>query len=288
MLQSLVFGGVSGMIATTCIQPIDFVKVQVQIRSEMGEKNPNPIEIARKRIKEKGLLSLYRGLDSALMRQLVYTSIRFGLFYDIKDRIKKSKGREANVFENTIASLTSGGIGSLAGNPFDVALVRMQADNNLPEKEKRNYKNVFDALSRIVREEGIAALWRGCLPTVARAMAMNFAMMTSFEEAKKIIGKYTKNNRLNSVLSSCVAGFCGAFLSLPFDNTKTKIQRMKANAEGKMPYDGIIDCFKKSIKKEGFPKLWVGFSTFYVRVAPHAIISLLINEFLRNTFTKKK
>jgi hypothetical protein len=40
-------------------------------------------------------------------------------------------------------------VGSLVGNPPDLALIRMQADIQLPEAEKRNYKNVFDAFARI-------------------------------------------------------------------------------------------------------------------------------------------
>jgi hypothetical protein len=40
-------------------------------------------------------------------------------------------------------------LGSLIGNPADLALIRMQADNQLPEAERRNYKNVIDAFSRI-------------------------------------------------------------------------------------------------------------------------------------------
>ena len=35
--------------------------------------------------------------------------------------------------------------------------------------ERRGYKNVFDALGRISREEGVKALWRGFEPTVSIA-----------------------------------------------------------------------------------------------------------------------
>lgn len=69
-----------------------------------------------------------------------------------------------------------------------------------------------------------------------------------------------------------MAGFGGAFFSLPFDNLKTKLQRMKARPDGTYPYSGFFDCFKKSVAKEGVTGLWVGFPTFYVRVAPHAMI----------------
>lgn len=36
----------------------------------------------------------------------------------------------------------------------------MTADGKLPPAEKRGYKNVFNALTRIVKEEGTATLWK--------------------------------------------------------------------------------------------------------------------------------
>lgn len=71
--------------------------------------------------------------------------------------------------------MTAGGIGSFIGTPCDLALVRMQADSTLPLNERRNYKNVFDAFSRIVSEEGVFSLWYGATPTIARAMSLNVA-----------------------------------------------------------------------------------------------------------------
>ena len=42
-----------------------------------------------------------------------------------------------------------------------------------------------------------------------------------------------------------IAGFFAAACSLPFDFVKTRIQRMKPDAQGKVPYAGFIDCFAK-------------------------------------------
>lgn len=56
--------------------------------------------------------------------------------------------------------MTAGAVGSFVGNPTEVALIRMTSDGHLPASERRNYKNVFDAISRIYREEGVVALWR--------------------------------------------------------------------------------------------------------------------------------
>lgn len=61
----------------------------------------------------------------------------------------------------------------------------MQADARLPLSERRNYKNVVDAFKRISKEEGFFALWRGATPTVIRAMALNLAMLASYDEVKE-------------------------------------------------------------------------------------------------------
>lgn len=61
----------------------------------------------------------------------------------------------------------------------------MQADNQLPVEERRNYKNVFDAFRRITKEEGILGLWRGATPTIVRAIVLNLAMLVSYDEVKE-------------------------------------------------------------------------------------------------------
>ena len=58
---------------------------------------------------------------------------------------------------------------------------------------------------------------------------------------------------------------------------------MQKNADGTFPYKNIFDAMVKTIKNEGFTKLWVGFPTFYVRIAPHVCITLITQDFLTDT-----
>jgi solute carrier family 25 oxoglutarate transporter 11 len=289
--MNFLIGGISGMIATSVIQPIDYVKVQIQVRSEMGSKDLNPFKIAKEITAKEGFTTLYKGLDSALLRQAVYTSTRLGIFYNIKDYLKKKNGgKEPNMVQNAAASLIAGAIGSFVGNPADLALIRMQSDAVLPMEERRNYKHVFDALSRTVKEEGVLTLWRGSFPTVCRAMAMNFSLLVPFEETKKLVKRWFPeftDNR-TKVIACFTAGLCATCLSLPFDNVKTKLQKMKKGADGALPYKGVVDCFTKTCQKEGAAKLWVGLNTYYFRVAPHALITLFLNDYIRTHYHQKK
>ena len=50
---------------------------------------------------------------------------------------------------------------------------------------------------------------------------------------------------LTFLRGSLVAGTLAAFCALPFDNAKTKIQKMKAGPNGVMPYKNIFDALVK-------------------------------------------
>jgi len=75
-----------------------------------------------------------------------------------------------------------------------------------------------------------------------------------------------------------IAAVAVALGSLPFDNIKTKMQKQKAGPDGVMPYKNILDCFRKSMAREGVKGFWAGLPTYYFRVGPHAIIVLLAAE----------
>lgn len=86
-------------------------------------------------------------IDAALLRQVVYGTLRLGIYFNLTEYIKveRNKGENLTVLQRAGASLVAGSLGSFVGNPCDLALVRMQADSTMPEAERRNYKNVIDA-----------------------------------------------------------------------------------------------------------------------------------------------
>lgn len=55
---------------------------------------------------------------------------------------------------------------------------------------------------------------------------------------------------------------------------------MKKDPNGAYPYSGIVDCFSKSVSRGGVTSLWAGFPTFYFRIAPHTMITLLVQDAL--------
>lgn len=66
---------------------------------------------------------------------------------------------------------------------------------NYSPAERRNYKNVFHALLRITREEGVFTLWRGAIPTMGRAMVVNAAQLASYSQAKESLLETGEKNK---------------------------------------------------------------------------------------------
>lgn len=269
-------GGLSGMVATTVIQPVDMVKVRIQLAGEGTSTGPkaSPIAVTRQIIASGKVLDLYTGLSAGLLRQAVYTTARLGFFDTIMGSFKaraQEQGRQIGFAERAGAGLTAGGIAAMFGNPADLALIRMQSDGLKPMAERKNYKSVIDALTSIAKSEGIGALWAGAAPTVVRAMALNFGQLAFFSEAKVQLKQHTQlSSQTQTFGASAIAGFFASFFSLPFDFVKTRLQKQQKGPDGKLPYRGMADCFAKVAKQEGMLRFYRGFGTYYIRIAPHA------------------
>ncbi|THC98857.1 hypothetical protein EYZ11_001635 [Aspergillus tanneri] len=279
-------GGLAGMTATAVIQPIDMIKVRLQLAGEGVRAGPRPsaFGVARDIIASGKVLDLYTGLSAGLLRQAVYTTARLGFFDTFIKSLNKraeSANRQVTFAERAGAGLSAGGIAAMIGNPADLALVRMQSDGLKPPEARAHYRSVVDALLRISKAEGATALWAGAFPTVVRAMALNFGQLTFFAESKAQLKARTKLTPQNQTFAaSAIAGFFASFLSLPFDFIKTRLQKQQKDPKtGQLPYKGLFDCARKVVKEEGWLRFYRGFGTYYVRIAPHALVSPLWTPF---------
>jgi len=269
-------GGLGGMTATTVIQPIDMVKVRLQLAGEGAKTGPRPgpIQVTREIIASGRFMDLYTGLSAGLLRQAVYTTARLGFFDTFMEQLTtraKANGQGVGFKERALAGLSAGGLAAMIGNPADLALIRMQSDGLKPQAARANYRSVFHALTHISKSEGVSALWGGAFPTVVRAMALNFGQLAFFSETKAQLKTRTQWSPFTQTMTaSAVAGFFASFLSLPFDFVKTRLQKQQRGPDGKLPYKSMVDCFRRVAADEGLLRFYRGFGTYYVRIAPHA------------------
>ena len=290
LVQPFATGGVAGALATCVIQPVDMVKVRIQLAGEVAGASRNPITIASGIIRTEGFSSLYKGLDAAIVRQLTYTTTRLGVFRWTSTQLKKQDEKTLPFYKKAFAGLFAGAVGAFVGTPADLALVRLQADTTLPMEQRRNYKGVGDAIRSIVRNEGLFGLWKGSLPTVTRAMSLNMGMLATFDQAKEYFAGKMGEGWKATLTASALSGLGASVMSLPFDFVKTRIQKQRPDANGVLPYKNSLDCAMKVVAREGPLAFYSGFPTYYARIAPHAMLVLLMVEMtdstIKRTFTK--
>lgn len=295
--EPFVCGGGAATFASVVIHPMDLAKVRMQLYGQLNPGKPVPgfSKILSRMVKNDGIFSVYQGVDAAIGRQMVYGTARIGLHRTFSDAlVKRNDGKPINFFVKTLSGMASGSIAVCIGTPFDIALVRLQSDSMAAPEDRRNYKNVFDAFIRTTKEEGVGALYKGLGPNILRGMSMNVGMLACYDQAKEVVSKLlndpmTDGPRLGTKIgSSLVAGFTAAAFSLPFDLIKSRLMAQKPDTNGKMPYAGVTDCAIKIFKAEGPAGFFAGFSAYYGRCAPHAMIILLsiesITQGYRNLF----
>ncbi|KAH8316895.1 hypothetical protein KR067_010113 [Drosophila pandora] len=272
-------GGLAGMMGACITQPLDLVKTRMQISATTGEYKSS-FDCIAKIFKGEGILAFYNGLSAGLMRQATYTTARMG-FYQIEvDSYIKSYGGKPPVWASMSMGILAGVVGAMVGNPAEVALIRMMSDNRLPPAERRNYKHVGDAFVRIVKDEGVTALWRGCLPTVGRAMVVNMVQLASYSQLKNYFSQYVSGLGLH-ISAAMMSGLLTTIASMPLDMAKTRIQNQKTGE-----YKGTMDVLLKVFKNEGFFALWKGFTPYLCRVGPHTVFAFTFLEQLTKGYKK--
>jgi len=282
-------GGLSGMGATCVVQPLDLVKNRMQLSGEGGKAREykTSFHAIQGIIKKEGVVAMYNGLSAGLLRQATYTTTRLGIYTWLFEIFSGTDGKPPSFFVKAALGMTAGVVGAFVGTPAEVALIRMTADGRLPPAERRNYKNVFDSLFRIVKEEGVLTLWRGAVPTMGRAMVVNAAQLASYSQAKQILldTGYFKDNVFCHFVSSMISGLITTAASMPVDIAKTRIQNMKT-VDGKPEYTGGVDVLAKVVRKEGFFALWKGFTPYYARLGPHTVLTFILLEQMNYIYKK--
>jgi solute carrier family 25 oxoglutarate transporter 11 len=261
------------------------VKVRIQLGAAEGGST-SPVAITQTMLKEEGVGGFYKGLSAGLTRQVLYTGARLGL-YDIFTDLAKEPGAKMPFYKTALCAVTAGGLAAVIGNPADLSLIRMQSDSMLPEAERRNYRGVGHAFSSIASQEGVGGLLKGAVPTATRAMALNFGMLGFNTLAKEKLKDMGVTGPTQVFGASAIAGFFASFFSLPFDYVKTQVQKSKPDpVTGKLPFDGPIDCAMQQVRQGGPTRLWSGFPTYYIRIAPHAMITLIAQDQVKKTWGK--
>ncbi|XP_068699398.1 mitochondrial 2-oxoglutarate/malate carrier protein-like isoform X2 [Montipora capricornis] len=284
-----IMGGSAGMGATVFVQPLDLVKNRMQMSGVGGaaKAHKSSLHAIAFILRQEGFFGVYNGLSAGLLRQATYTTTRLGVYTSLMEKFKSPDGSPPSFLLKCALGMTAGAIGSFIGTPSEISLIRMTSDGRLPLEQRRNYTSVFNALYRIIKEEGVLTLWRGCGPTVTRAVVVNAAQLATYSQAKQALlsTSYFKDDLLCHFGASMISGLATTIASMPVDIAKTRVQNMKI-IDGKPEYRGAMEVFLNVIRQEGVFALWKGFTPCYFRIGPHTVLTFIFLEQLQHQARK--
>jgi len=127
------------------------------------------------------------------------------------------------------------------------------------------YKGIIECTTRTVKNEGVAALWRGNWANVIRyfpTQALNFAFKDVF---KKMFNQKKENGYFIWFLSNMASGGLAGAASLVFvyslDYARTRLaaDAKSGKGGGERQFNGLIDVYRKTLKSDGIAGLYRGF-----------------------------
>jgi solute carrier family 25 oxoglutarate transporter 11 len=266
-MDSYIIGCLSGLTATSLVQPIDYIKVNSQLNP-----NVNKLSLLKNIYNNHGFLEFYRGINIALIRQCVYGTLRLGLFQDLKDNYKVNP---------ISAAVIAASVGTIINNPIDYLLIKKQTENNF-------------SIKNIIKNEKInTILFSGLKYNLLRAISINigFGCKTIYENKLK---NHFNNNLFIKSGSIITAGITSAVISMPFDVMRTYSQKNMPIINNLIIFNNVNKKINSvfSIKNinliASFKSIYNTFPIYFMRITPHSIISLACLDFYTSIFNKLK
>jgi solute carrier family 25, member 39/40 len=176
-------------------------------------------------------------------------------------------------------------------SPLELFRTRLQAYQ--PSSNSASYKTVLKGVHSLVREQGLRSLWRGLELTLWRDVPFSGIYWSGYEYLRLKFSQYDVFQRRGgkgffeeAFTAGWLSGTLAAFVTQPFDVSKTRRQVFVAKEEGTevtstMRLMGLI------WREEGLRGLWKGFVPRMLKVAPacaimyHPFCQVLITGYLR-------
>ena len=249
------------MAAKTILQPLDLIKVRLQVQDGRGANEYRGVVHAVQRVvKEEGVVGLYRGLTPNLMAAGVSWGTYFFSYNQFKDFFKRRvlshlpppsdpSAPPIHVQLGPLTHLTcaaaSGALATTLTNPIVMVKTRLQlqgkevadaraaaaaaaaAGGGEGVLRSRPYTGMVDAFSRIVREEGFFSLYRGLGPSLVLVSNGSLQFM-AYEELKELcivhlVGREEQLKSHHFFLMGGLAKIFSATVTYPFAVTRSRL-----------------------------------------------------------------
>ncbi|KAI5123802.1 hypothetical protein M0805_009097 [Coniferiporia weirii] len=280
-------GGLAGAMEALVCQPLDTIKVRMQLSKSglaPGTKPRGFIATGAQIVQRETPLALYKGLGAVLSGIVPKMSIRFASFETYKRWLADPETGKTGTSRIFLAGLGAGTTEAVAVVcPMEVVKIRLQAQSHslADPLETPRYRNAGHAVYTIVREEGIATLYRGVSLTALRQATNQGANFTAYQELKKFAQskqpELTELPSWQTMFIGLISGAMGPFSNAPIDTIKTRLQKT-SYPPGTSAASKIMQIAREMFRQEGARAFYKGITPRVLRVAPGQAVVFPVYE----------
>ncbi|KVH89899.1 probable ADP,ATP carrier protein At5g56450 [Cynara cardunculus var. scolymus] len=286
--RDLMAGAFMGGIVHSIVAPIERAKLLLQTQESniaiIGGKHrrfKGMIDCIVRTVKEEGIISLWRGNGSSVLRYYPSVALNFSLKDLYRSILRNDNFQTSNNFfsgpsANFIAGAAAGCTTLVIIYPLDIAHTRLAAD--LGRTESRQFQGIRHFLSTVRAKEGIRGIYQG-LPASLHGMVVHRGLyFGGFDTIKEKMSENTVSevslwNRW--IVAQGVTTVAG-LLSYPLDTVRRRMM-MQSGSDDRM-YRSTLDCWKKIYKEGGIGSFYRGAVSNIFRSTGAAAILVLYDE----------
>ncbi|GAW26241.1 putative mitochondrial 2-oxodicarboxylate carrier [Rosellinia necatrix] len=232
------------------------------------------VDCFQKIVRNEGFSRLYRGITAPILMEAPKRAIKFAANDEWGKFYKKAFGAEKMTQPLSILTgASAGATESFVVVPFELVKLRLQS-----KESAGKYNGAVDVVSKVIKNEGILAMYNGLESTMWRHMLWNAGYFGCIFQVRELLPKAeTKRGQVsNDIVAGTVGGTVGTILNTPMDVVKSRIQNTP-KVPGQTPkYNWAWPACGTVMKEEGFGALYKGFLPKVLRLGPGGGILLVV------------
>lgn len=175
----MVAGGVAGASQVMFTNPLEIVKIRLQVAGEIvGRTKVSAIGV----MKELGFLGLYKGSRACFLRDIPFSAIYFPAYAHFKKLYADENGYNSPL-SLLLAATCAGAPAAALPTPADVIKTRLQV---AARAGQTTYTGVIDCARKVYREEGFGAFWKGTPARVCRSSPQFGVTLLTYELLQRL------------------------------------------------------------------------------------------------------
>ncbi|XP_072276135.1 mitochondrial adenyl nucleotide antiporter SLC25A24 [Pyxicephalus adspersus] len=205
------------------------------------------------------------------------TVLDIGDSLTIPDEFTEEEKKTGQWWKQLLAGGMAGAVSRTGTAPLDRLKVMMQVHGT------KGNSNMLAGLKQMIKEGGIRSLWRGNGVNVIKIAPETAMKFWAYEQYKKLFTSESgKLGTAERFIAGSLAGATAQTSIYPMEVLKTRLAVGKTGQ-----YNGMFDCAKKILKKEGLRAFYKGYIPNILGIIPYAGIDLAVYETLKNHWLQK-